>query len=719
MGGNIPIYDTRFNKNFVTERARSPWNPNMVPQGGIDLSPLRAVSENLSLRFKENKQREDSIWALTKSAELREKQYTYFLEKKNSYTPGSGGFVDDQLEQYSKYTSELEESAPSVEAKYLLRTAAARIRPSITEQSIAYEISSKMQKQVDDFNAAFEKNKIAIYHNPTTTFQVMHETLNSGLYKSLPKDKQQVIARRVKEGYAIANLTGRMDKLDEIENLNVKLNGYEALSKELNSGKWDGYLTFDKLTGETSNVNNMKQQIRDKIEARRLAALAVEAAEMSSLMEDDIASIEETGQGVIDPGRVKYLATQLGRPQMYSRYVKERGEAIKINTVVSKFDSGSINDAFQMLESYRPSPGQVGYVSKARTYNKLSTILSNRVATLNSDPAMLTTRSQSVINASKISPQKAIITSLAQQQKFGLSLDSARVLTNAQASQMAATLNAVGPEQSRALLTKWEQQYDFPIAAGGRTAWSKVQNELIKNGLNPNYAVINSLKNYPVSNDLITAQKVGYKSLQHNLPTGIKTNDIKAAVSNNINDFGRAVRLSTGRADSLSPVSDSAEMLAMHYLSTGRATSVDRAAKMATDQIVNNHYNVYDSRKNRNYSYYVPKTVGTSVIDQNKVNDNLKHLQSKTKIDNFLKDSYNSTRNAYSIYSGTPGLSREYTKKQVVDSASGRGVWVNNTQGTGVYLGIEFDNYGVLPLLDKNGNKYEFTFEELSGGDYR
>ena len=72
-------------------------------------------------------------------------------------------------------------------------------------------------------------------------------------------------------------------------------------------------MTFDKLTGETSNVNNMKQQIRDKIEARRLAALAVEAAEMSSLMEDDIASIEETGQGVIDPGRVKYLATQLGR----------------------------------------------------------------------------------------------------------------------------------------------------------------------------------------------------------------------------------------------------------------------------------------------------------------------------------------------------------------------------------------------------------------------
>ena len=61
----------------------------------------------------------------------------------------------------------------------------------------------------------------------------------------------------------------------------------------------------------------------------------------------------------------------------------------------------------------------------------------------------------------------------------------------------------------------------------------------------------------------------------------------------------------------------------------------------------------------------------------------------------------------------------DYTKKQVVNSAANRGVWVNNTQGTGVYLGIEFENYGVLPLLDKNGNKYEFTFEELSGKDFR
>lgn len=719
MGGNIPTYDTRFNKNFVTERGREVWNPNMVPQGGISLAPLRTFSEEVGTRLKEIKQREDSIWALKKTAELREKQYTYFLNEQQNYTPGSGGFVDKQLEQYDKYASDLEMDAPSQEAIHLFRTASAQFRPSIAEKSIAYEVETKLQKQVDDFNTAFDKNKIAIYHNPNTMSKILNETLNSGLISSLPKSKQDEAIRTVKEGYAIAQLTSRMDRLDELDNLNTKLSGYNQIDKELDSGKWDSFLTYDKLTGAVSKTNNMKQQIKDKIEARRLAALAIEAAEMSSLMEDDIASIEETGKGVINPERVRYLATQLGKPQMYSSYMKSRKEAIKINTAVSKFDSGSMNDAFRLLESYKPSPGEVGYANKARTYSRLGTILSNRVATLQSDPAMLTTRSQSVINASRISVQKGITASIAQQQKLGLTLDSARVLTNSQAKQMAATLNAVGPEQARAMLTQWEKQYNFPIGAGGRTAWSKVQGELVQNGLDPNYAVINSLKNYPVVNDLIASQKTGYAALKKNLPSGIKDSDFDIAINNNINDFTRAVRLSTGRADSITPIHDTTKMLAMHYLSVGKATNVSNAVKKATDQIVNNHYNVYDSRKNRNYSYYIPKTIGTQIIDHNKVNDNLRNLQNKNKIDEFLKDSYSSTRNAYSIYSGTPGLSLEYTKKQVLNSAVNRGVWVNNTQGTGVYLGIEFDNYGVLPLLDKNGNKYEFTFYELSGKDYR
>lgn len=728
----FPTFDKSMNRIIASGRmAPLSYQPE---SSYVDLSSLNQVTDTVIGLAKEAKQRNDSIWALKQMSELREASNIHQMESQQTYVPGSGGYIDGELRFYDEKMDELIKSAPSKEAANMLLYSGTQYRSSVADSSVTYEFTTKMQKQVDDFNVALDKNKIAVYHNPQSIWKVMTETVNSVEYMGLPAAKKAEANRMIKEQLSLANISSRMDKLDELDNLQAKLNGYKALDKELDSGKWDQYIQYSDFE-KTSKVTGSKiEQIKDKIEQRRLAALAIEAAEIQTEMEDDIASIQDTGQGVIDPNRVKYLATQLGRPKMYTNYMQARNQALKINGIVSKFDSGDINAAVEEMNKIKPQPGTKGYSSSMKLYNQVGTIISNRMNMLATDPAAITLNNPSVVNMSRVNEAQGIRASIAQQQRFGIQPEGYRVLTNAQAKSMAAQLNMVGPDQARQLMAQWEKKYNFQIAPG-MNAMSRVQNELIQNGLNPNYAIINSVKNQPVSYDLIQATKTGYKNLAANLPAGMSDTKVKAQVQTKMRDFSKAVALSTGQADSSQALVNSATMLSMHYLGTGRATNMSDAAKMATRELIDNQYVVNDSRKNRNYSYYVPKQIGTYTVNQNKVYDNLNYLQNNKKIGDFLnnmktrQDIYftnpgskipKAERTRYGIYSSVPGLSINFTKEQVAKSAASRGIWINSTDGSGVYLGVVLnENQGVLPVLDDQGNKYEFKFKDLSEKDYR
>lgn len=728
----FPTFDKTMNKVFASGRlAQINYNPEA---SFIDLSSLNQVTDTVIELTKEAKQRNDSIWALKQMSELREAANIHQIESQQTYVPGSGGYIDGELRFYDEKLDELAKTAPSREAANILIYSGTQYRSSVADSSVAYEFSTKMQKQVEDFNTALDKNRIAVYHNPQSIWKVMTETVNSVEYMGLPANKKAEANRMIKEQLSMANISSRMDKLDELDNLQLKLNGYKELDKELDSGKWDQYIQFSEFEKTSKFTGSKIEQIKDKIEQRRLAALAIEAAEIQTEMEDDIASIQETGQGVINPDRVKYLATQLKRPKMYSNYMQARNQALKVNGIISKFDSGDINAAVVEMNKIKPQPGTKGYAANMKLYNQVGTMVANRMSMLSSDPAAITLNNPSVVNMSRVNEAQGIRASIAQQQRFGIQPDGYRVLTNAQAKSMASQLNMVGPDQARALMAEWEKKYNFQIAPG-MSAMSRVQNELVQNGLNPNYAIINSVRNQPVSYDLLQATKTGYKALSDNLPAGISDKKIKAQVQTNMKDFTKAVTLSTGRGDSAQALVNSATMLSMHYLETGRATSMSEAAKMSVNELVDKQYNINDSRKNRNYSYYVPKQIGTKTINQNKVYDNLNYLQNNKKISDFLSnlktrtDLYYTTpgskppkaeRTRYGIYSSVPGLSISFTKDQVAKSAASRGVWINNTDGSGVYLGVTLnENQGVIPVLDDQGNRYEFKFQDLSDKDYR
>lgn len=727
----FPTFDKKFSRVFASERGRG---LNIRPEASyVDLSSLGMVSGAILNISKEAKQRNDTIWALKQMSDLREASNIHQMESQQTYVPGSGGFIDGELQYYDNKLDEIIKSAPSLEAGDLLRSHALSYRNSVADSSIAYEFKTKIEKQANDFNEALDKNAIAVYHNPNTIWSVMHETVNSTEYMGLPANKREEAARLIKEKLSLASISSRMDRLDELDNLQVKLNGYRQLTQELDSGKWDAYISLDSLEKGQKTAGSRIEQIKDKIEQRRLAALAIEASQIETEMDDDIASIQDTGVGIINPERVKYLATQMGRPQFYTNYMKARKQAVQVNNIISKFDSGDTGVAIEMMNKIKPAPGESGYASKMKLYNQIGTMIASRATALMEDPAIITTNNPSVVSAFRISEQKGIQASIAQQKRFGIQPSNYRVLTNSQAKNMAAQINMMGPDSARRQLAEWEKKYNFQIAPG-ITAMSRVQNELVQNGLNPNYAIINSLKDSPVSYDLILATQTGMKALESNLPSGIKKDAVKQSVKNKLHQFNNAVTLSTGKISSSEPLNNSVTMLAMHYLGTGRASSVSDATRLAVDNVVNNNYNVMESRKNRNYSYYVPKRVGSYNVNQNKVYDNLNYLQNTQKINHFLSNIktrsdlayvkpgtvYKPERTKYGIYSSVPGLSMSFTKEQVAKSAATRGVWINSIDGSGVYLGVELnENQGIIPVLDDQGNRYEFKFKELSEKDFR
>lgn len=728
----LPTFDKRFNRVFASERGRG---LNIQPEASyVDLSSLNAVTDTVLAISKEAKQRNDSIWALKQMSDLREATNIHQMESKQTYVPGSGGYTDGELGYYDNKLEELIQKAPSREAGDMLRSSAMSYRASVADSSVAYEFQTKIQKQTDDFNTALDKNAISVYHNPQSLWQVMSETVNSTEFMGLPANKKEEATRLIKEKLSLASLSSRMDRLDEVDNLQVKLAGYQEINKELDSGKWDAYISLDSFEKGQKTTNSKIDQIKDKIEQRRLAALAIEASTIQSEMDDDIASIQDTGVGVINPDRVKYLATQMGKPEFYTNYMKARKQALQVNGIISKFDAGDTNVAIDMMNKLKPAPGESGYADKMKLYNQVGTLIASRSTALMEDPASITTNNPSVVSAFRISEQKGIQASIAQQQRFGIQPENYRVLTNTQAKSMAAQLNMMGPDSARQQMAEWEKKYNFQIAPG-MSAMSRVQNELIQNGLNPNYAIINSLKNQPVSYDLITATKTGYKNLENNLPSGVKKAKLETAVKNKLASFNNAITLSTGRADAGSAITNSVTMLSMHYLGTGRVSSMGDAVELATKEVVTKNYNIIESRKNRDYNFYIPKQVGTYNINSNKVQDNLNYLQNNKKINDFLSNMKTRTdlsftapgskatkteRTRYGIYSSVPGLSQSFTKEQVAKSAAARGIWINSTDGSGVYLGVVLnESQGVVPILDDKGNKYEFKFKELSERDFR
>ncbi|WP_375460022.1 cell wall hydrolase [uncultured Enterovirga sp.] len=178
-----------------------------------------------------------------------------------------------------------------------------------------------------------------------------------------------------------------------------------------------------------------------------------ERAQMVTLLNDDLASVERTGQGIPDLNRER-VQKALG-DEGASHWLSERARAHGIYEALDGIDTLSEGDIEQRLRKLEPRPGTVGYVDETKTYERARKQADKHIQARRVDPALAVDNFPTVkaarteakytqIGEAKViepaSAQRIVSARIAAQQQIGITEPMA--VTKSQAREIARQLRS-------------------------------------------------------------------------------------------------------------------------------------------------------------------------------------------------------------------------------------------------------------------------------------
>ncbi len=197
--------------------------------------------------------------------------------------------------------------------------------------------------------------------------------------------------------------------------------------------------------------DTLRRDAREQIN-QRTADNKVEAARLSSLIDDDVASIEATGKGVdpdatgLTPDRVKTIVGENG----LAKWQKERENAGKLYDATSGMETQSATDLTERLALIAPKPGAAGYADDLKIYEAAQKKASAVIKERSQDPAAAVQkafpavqRAMDAANPQDPASMQAVVTARLQAQKaLDISEYEQQPLTNAEALQLSKPISA-------------------------------------------------------------------------------------------------------------------------------------------------------------------------------------------------------------------------------------------------------------------------------------
>ncbi len=633
MGGNIPNY----NSSTVQAQMQTPVQPGSMQP--VDLSGLVEFSNTVLAK---QKKINDSTWVMKQSALAQQSALEMFNTAKNNMGEDPTGFAHSYLEALDNHNNKLLSMAPSAEAAAMLEQELTQQKTSGFADAFNYEIGVQNEKRKRDFNDALELNKNTLLHQPQKFQQIYEQTFTNPFWEALPAPQRASVEASVKEGLAVAALTGQLNQIDGIKDLDSRLANFEALKKKIDQGDFDQYLSADtqaKVIGGTAN--DIKAVIRD-IDARKKEAVSQEWQFIQSSLDDHEQSLIQTGIPVISRERIATIAKEMDNPLILREYDEMTRNAKGLHSVMASLDISDPQAASRKIESLKPAAGDPQYNSKFKTYEQAKSFYDSNIKAIITDPASYASTKNSVRQAYQRSEQDGVMATLATQSKFGLPSYAQRILTKEQASGMVKQINSLPPDQIEKYFSDMKQKYNFSIG-GGITAYDKIFQELhslpAANRLSGNYSVLASVIGTPVANDLIKAIKQG-PELKSALPSGVSYDKVLGAVKGNLSGFAKSFSVGDSSSADLSNVYSATTNLAMQYLNSGKAGSYTEAAKMASKKLILDNYAVIPSPKNNRFMYYIPKSINGVPMDPDKIQSYLKTKQNTKELSNFIGGHY-------------------------------------------------------------------------------
>ena len=360
-------------------------------------------------------------------------------------------------------------------------------------------------------------------------------------------------------------------------------------------------------------------EAKDRLRGVLKRGRAFDRAEVKDLVNDHIASIQNTGQGI--PGLEERARRSLDARE-FKNFRQSEDLALDFFGASQRIRFAEPQDIVATLNEFQPKSGDESFADRARLLSSLQTEAKRIMQARAADPMGFVQQApemRGLVEAAEdpTMAQRMVRAGQAYQARLGIPRSRQRTLSVSQAQGIIADIQSRPMSERAGALLGLQEQYGAFFPDVMRDLADKGFNNV---GLDPRVMVLASIAGNPaLSQQMAAVLEVGRKELKAGLE-GEVVSDTTRRVRTEIAPWMQAARngaFGVEREPMLNGIAAAVEDLALSYVRDGEASAT--AAKRAADQVINDRFTVQGT-------YYVPKV------------DPQGRLYSTASIDGFLRE---------------------------------------------------------------------------------
>lgn len=636
-----------------------------VPRTSGDFSEaLAGLSDRLSASAERQRKLQDATESGNAELSFSEQGMAEFNRRQTEDDPARPDYMKD----YSAFLTERQEALmKSVEGK-LSPEATERLRLRLAEKSLAMTDSAGrlqlaaqqtaandlIDRKINQWSAQAQRDPAFL-----DVFLGLADEELADFAGALKPEQERAARQKARQTVIASTISGLVDKKQ-----------FDKAQELLDSGRFDEDLPA-----------TVREKALSGIETGRKSAMAEQRAELRLQLEDEIASIRETGRGI----GVSRESVKAAFGDQAPRILKTLDDEAAFYRAKSTVSLNTPEEDAALVA--RLTPQGDGFKVEAERRDMVVKAIEDKRKALAQDPAGYAVAAspdvQKALAAAGDDPAairraQALIGET--QARLGVPEHLRRALPNGQAKALAQRITGVAPEQAANLLQGTAELYG--------DAWPAVYRDLVRADLPPTYRVLAETDDPVARKELATALQ-SEQTEKGALRRGLANADAQAideSLMEELADFRLSLAASPDGAVAADRYLSSAKLLAYRYAGTGLSAS--EAAKRAANDLVNKKYAfVQDDRHNAR----VPPAL------EDNARETAARILSGLKASD-LPDP-----------GGAPDLTPE-RRREIALSAIKRGTWVTNETDDGWLL---LDVNG-QPVNRADGARVQFRFMDAA-----
>lgn len=686
----IRIYDSQANPGTVQGSRRA----TAADAGGQSAAGLNAVGGALGSVQKaiDDKRERDAVyWAENTLAKARGEWSQRMVAAQQNAPPGAPEFTQQFLDSFDEYKQSLAQNAPTEKSRRALQVDLENLRATFAQKAVVFEAAQGAQHRATLAGQTLDDNLNSVRADPTLLGDALaqNKRMIDGL--QIPADMKTDMHTRSLQDTSLAAIDGQLDAADTVE-------AAQAVADDLRkSGRWKKDLSTQgyarALARADTKVNQLKAQERKAV----VDGLADAIPEMEAgIRTDQAAHWEAQVEAVIDD------------PKERRDYVKRIRRAAEIGDN-SNFVRGASPDEIlarrAQLEAQRQTPGD--YRLDAHALENFDAAVNLRNRALEDDAATYVIQQSDDVQrawaamAQEPTPenrQQYVMTQAAEQARLKGSDEDIDLLPKPYLQAMSARLHHIdstpeGAKDAAAALASEQSAWgdSWPLV------YKQLVREKVLEGPQLVAASMDAVSQRISAENLLVAASIGERELRKTFAEPEALSELKRYVHAELAELQGTLAYQDGGQIWYSRFKDSADTLAMYYVSRGM-TTID-AAKRATKEIINQRYTYHGT-------YRVPHHAGDADAIAAGAEQSRAHI-------NALGFEYVAPRSLQGL---DPALVHQVT----MDRIRSEGIWVTNGNETGLVLVNPMDNSPVV-VRDPDGKTrhLELTWDELRDNRFR